>query len=201
MGAREAIAALEFGEAAARAALPSPEQMAFEGEVVASLPAGEDLTSAELRVDYLLEKLSDERDRLVRLAEFTARKVEGVHAYEAEEGGKVERRIAWLESRIRDHLPLDPDSFKRTYGKKSAVFPNGKAGFRVTPATVEVTDQEKTLAFARRVGIAKTKTVESVGKTELMEWIIRNGEDTEDDGFRLVPARDEFYVTPTKGEK
>ena len=56
---------------------------------------------------------------------------------------------------------------------------------------------EKAVAFARRRSL-EIKTVHTVGKTPLMEHVVRDGEepDPETDGFRFVPASDEFFCKP-----
>lgn len=195
MGARDAIAALQHEEK--QVAPPDHELIAFVGEALAGLPEGEDLTGAELRVDYLLEKLAAEQERIIGLEAFTKRRVDMVMAHKVTEMAKLEKRVAWLESRIREHLPFDAASFKRHYGAKSARLPHGQIGYRAQRATVEIVDHGKALAYAKARGL-EIKVVESVNKTPLFEEVVRTSMDPDPmvDGFRFVPARDEFFVSP-----
>lgn len=174
-----------------------PEQAAFVEVVSAGLPSGEDLTASELRCDYLLEKLSEEHGRLGHLCEFSDRRVQMVREHQAIEAGKLERRIAWLESQIRAHTPGDAERFKTLYGRKSLALPHGKVGFKASGGGIEITDSAKVLAFARKHGL-EIKTTHTVNKTPLQEWVQKNGEepDPETDGFMVVPAADQFFVKP-----
>lgn len=174
-----------------------PELLAFVGEVAAGLPAGEDLTSAECRVDYLMEKLSEEAKRAEHVADFTARRVQMVCDHAEVETAKIRKRMAWLESRIREHLPLDAASFKKTYGAKSHRLPSGQVGYRASRATVEIVDPTKALAFAKAEGL-EVKVTEVVNKTPLLEHVMRSGAepDPERDGFAFVPPVDSFFVSP-----
>ena len=176
---------------------PDHELIAFVGEVVADLPPGEGLTAGELRVDYLLEKLSAEAKRIEGVREFTARRVEMVTAHGQAEIEKLRRRVAWLESKIREHMPLDPASFKKHYGAKSTRLPHGQIGYRASRASVEIVDQEKALAFAKARGL-EVRVTESVNKTPLLESVVRDGEEPDPvtDGFRYVPPTDAFFITP-----
>ena len=169
----------------------------FENEVTAGLPAGDDLTAAELRVDYLLEKAAEERTRLDQLEEFTARRVAMIVEHKSAEASKIEKRLAWLESRIREHIPFDAASFRKHYGAKSHRLPHGQIGYRASRATVEITDPAKALAFAKARGL-EVKVSESVNKTPLLESVMRDGEEPnpETDGFRFVPPADEFFCHP-----
>lgn len=194
MGVREAIASIEFDERVAAKSAPEP---AFVEEVAAGLPAGDDLTAAELRVDYLLEKIAEERTRLDHLEEFTRRRMDMILEHKSMEAGKIERRLAWLESRVREHMPFDAASFRKHYGAKSHRLPHGQIGYRASRASVEITDPAKALAFAKARGL-EIKVSESVNKTPLLESVMRDGEEPnpETDGFRFVPPQDEFFVNP-----
>lgn len=174
-----------------------PEDMAFVVEVASHLPAGDDLTSSELRVDYLLEKLSEEHARLTQLIDFSDRRVQMIREHQATEAGKIERRCSWLESQIRAHTPGDAARFKFLFGKKSVSLPHGTIGFKASGGGIDITDSEKALAFARKHGL-EIKTTYSVNKTPLGEWVKKSGEepDPERDGFTVLPTVDLFYVKP-----
>jgi hypothetical protein len=169
----------------------------FALEVEAGLPTGEDLTAAECRADYLLEKLAAETERLGRLKEFSERRIRMIREHQEAEGRRLAGRIRWLQDQIRANLPATAVDFRAIYGAKSASLPHGRVGFRASRATVEITDPAKALAFAKARGLA-VKVVESVGKTPLIDYVKRTGEepDPETDGVQLVPAHEEFFVSP-----
>lgn len=202
MGAREAIADLEFaGRRDARVLLKDssvgldPETAAFEGEVVAGLPDGDDLTGAELRVDYLLEKLAAEHERIIGVEAFTKRRVEMVLAHKATELAKLAKRVEWLESKIREHMPLDSVGFKKQYGAKSHRLPHGQIGYRSSRATVDIVDPVRALEFAKARGLEISVT-ERVNKTPLLDYVRETGDYPDDAGFTVVEPSDEFFVSP-----
>lgn len=177
---------------------PDTELAAFAHEVEAELPDGDGLVGlAEARADYLLERIARERARQDRIHGAAALRVKMIRDNEADECGKVERRIAYLESQVRVQLPGDAGRFKAVYGKKSVSLPHGQIGFKQHRATVEIVDPAKALAFAQAHGL-EIRVTQSVNKTPLIEHVMRNSEDPnpETDGFEFVPARDEFFCSP-----
>lgn len=192
MGAREAIAALEFEEAAR-----DHETEAFASEVAAGLPGGDALGAAEARVDYLLERIATEVVRMERVRAAARFRIEMIEANRDDECAKLARRVAYLEGLVRQHMPGDAARFKHVYGKKSQRLAHGIVGWRQKQATVEITDAARALAFAKKHGL-EIKTTETINKTPLMEWVerARLNPVPETDGFRVVPAVDEFYITP-----
>lgn len=197
MGAREAIAELEFAEAEAAKVAP---EAAFVVDVLAALPSGDGLTASELRVDYLMEKLSDEAKRLEAVEEFTARRVQMVRDHGEAETAKIAKRMAWLESKIREHLPLDAAGFRKHYGAKSHRLPHGQVGYRKHPATVEIVDFTEAMTWARENGVQPTETIKvTLPKAAILEWIKLMGEMPPENAIRYVDATDEFFVSPDLG--
>ena len=173
------------------------ETSAYVGEVSAGLPQGDDLTSAELRCDYLLEKLAEEHGRLGHLCEFSDRRVQMVREHQAIEGGKIEKKVAWLHSQIRAHTPGDGERFKQLYGKKSLSLPHGTIGFRATPPAVEILDMEQAVAWATGAGVEVTeKVTRSVPKRAVVEWVKENGELPATDAIRWIDSPETFFVKP-----
>ena len=109
-------------------AQPDHDLLAFVGEVSADLPAGETLGLAEARVDYLLQKISEERLRIDRIKGAAAARIDMISDHAIEETRKIERRIAYAESLVRQHAPGDAAHYKKLYGKKSLSLPHGTVG-------------------------------------------------------------------------
>lgn len=173
------------------------EAEAFRAELQAGMPEGEALGMAEARVDYLLERIGQEQERIDRINAAASARIEMIRQHAEDEAAKVQRRIGYVEALIRAQLPGDGATYKKLYGKKSVSLAHGEVGFRVKPAGIEITDKGKALAFAEKNGLP-IKVEKSVGKTALKEFVMRAGEDPNpgDDGFEFVPASESFYVSP-----
>lgn len=172
----------------------------FRSEVERELPPARGVVGeAEARADYLLERLAREHALMERTRGAAKLRIEMIKANEAEELRKIENRCGWLEAKIRTHMPGDGARFKAVYGKKSVAMASGEVGFRLHPASVEITDPQKALAYAKANGL-EVKVTETVNRTPLKEHVIRDLDRCEPipetDGFKFVPARDEFYCSP-----
>lgn len=169
----------------------------FTAEVEADLPEGDAIGMAEARADYLLQRIAAEHERICRINAAAEARAKMIKDHATEEITKAQRRVDWLQMRVREVLPGDADRFKKLYGKKSVSLPHGQIGFRQHRATVEIQDAAKALAFAKERGLEIT-VKESVGKTPLIEHVIRTGEEPEAEraGFAFVPASDSFYIAP-----
>lgn len=181
--------------------MESFEDREFVQEIESALPPASGVVGeAEARVDYLLERLSSEHARIERVRGAAKLRIEMIRANEAEELRKLEGRVAWLEQKIRDHVPGDGARFKAVYGKKSLSMAAGEVGFKQHPASIEITNPARALGYAKEHGL-EIKVTESVNKTPLKEHVIRTGiePDAETDGFAFIPARDEFFASPRLG--
>lgn len=167
----------------------------WEEAIEQSLPEGDGPTDQELRADYLLEKLAELQAEMDHLDEFTARRSQMVQDHREGEAARIQRRMDYLNDRVRACVPYDPAVFQSTYGKKSIKLPHGTLGYRSSKETVEISDKDKVLGFAKAHGI-EVKVSETVNKTPILEWVRTNGEvpDPEVCGFALVPGSDDFYV-------
>jgi hypothetical protein len=167
----------------------------WESEVEAMLPEGDGPTVQELQADYLLEKMAEELAALLHLADFTERRVEMIRQHAEIEGQRIQRRLDYLESKLRMCVPYDPAQFEKQYGKKSLKLPHGTLGYRASKESVWITDKDKALSFARSHGL-EIKFTESVNKTPLLDYVRTTGEvpDPEECGFELVPPSDDFFV-------
>lgn len=182
-----------------RVDVPEPVDEEWALWIDEHMPQGDDLTAAELRADYLLEKVNEAEAEVARLDDFTARRVALIREHADVERGKLERRIGWLASKVRGLVPMTADEFKATYGKKSLNLPHGKLGFRAVRATVEIHDPVKALAFAKANGLDVSVT-EKVGKKPLIAYVTETGDvPGEDAGIEWVDGYDAFYHKATGG--
>lgn len=167
----------------------------YEQEVEESLPQGEGSASVRLRVDYLLEKVAEEKARIREVEEFTARRIEMIRTHGDDEVAKLQRRVSFLESRIRLHLPFEGEAFKREFGKKSLDLPSGKVGYRAVAPTVTIEDAEKAIRWAeeKRIEVSR-KEVKTLNKTPVLEWIAKTGELPPADCIDYVDGFDRFYI-------
>ena len=171
----------------------------WESWIDENMPKGDDLTAAELRADYLLEKQTEAEAQLAHLRDFTARRIAMIADHGAAEAAKIEGRIGYLSSKLRVLVPMDAEKFTATYGKKSLNLPHGKLGFRAVQPTVEIHDAGKALAFAKANGLDVT-VKESVGKKPLIQYVKTSGAlpDEMEAGFEWVDGYDAFFAK-TKG--
>lgn len=175
--------------------VPADEQELWQLEVEAGLPQVEGPSNAELQADYLLERLGELTEQLRRIDDFTKRRIQMIEDHGREEGGKIQRQIAWLEEKVRFCVGHDPVRFEKEYKKKSIKLPHGQVGYKSSRETVEIQNPDVALAFAKVHGL-EIKVTEKVNKTPLLEWVRANGEvpDPEKCGFELVPPSDSFFV-------
>jgi hypothetical protein len=172
----------------------------FEREVDEALPEGEDRAASMLRADYLLQRIREELARRDEYAEFIARRIHMV----AEDGkaamAKAERRIAFLESRLRMHLPQTGEGMEREYGRKSLALPHGVVGYRAPPAGVRIIDAKRVVAWAKSTGAVpvEEKVEEKVTVAALKQYVATTGDIPE--GAEWADAKETFYVTPAKVE-
>jgi len=171
------------------------ETLAYAMELEAMLPEGDGPTVQELQADYLLEKMREEQAALRHLADFTERRVDMIRQHADIEGQKIQRRLDYLESKLRMCVPYDPDAFVSQYGKKSIKLPHGTIGYRSSKETVEIRDKDAALAFAKANGL-DIKVTETVNKTPLLDYVKATGDVPDPDvcGFELVPGSDDFFV-------
>lgn len=174
---------------------PDPELFAFVGECVAQLPSGEGEAATRVRVDWLLEKLTAERARIRSVQEFTERRVDMIRTHGDGEVAKLQKRVAYLETKIREHLPHEGERFKREFGKKSLDLPNGKVGYRTVQPTVHIEDMEKAIRWAEehRIEVAR-KEVKALQKTPVLDWIKATGELPPVEIIEYVDGYDKFYI-------
>jgi len=165
--------------------------------VAAGLPEGDDDISRELRIDYLLERIGQERHEIARVNEFTQRRIQMIRDHGDEQAAMVQRRISYLEDMVRTHLPMTGDEFAAAYRKKSLNLPHGKVGYRHLPASVVIHDQTAAVEWAKAHGVPVT-VKESLGKTGVIAHIKATGELPETDAIEYVDASERFFVTPAE---
>lgn len=180
--------------------LLEPElQDPFEREVEAALPEGEDRASAMLRADYLLQRIREEEARAEELAQFTARRINMVQEHGTGELLKIRKRVQWLESRLRMHVPPTGDGMEREFSRRSLSLPHGTVGYRRTPESVEILDQAKALQWAKDNGL-QVAVKETVHKAPIIEYIRSTGAMPDTDAIEYRGPSESFYVKP-KGEE
>jgi len=167
--------------------------------IEANMPQGEDQTAGELRADYLLEQIAEAEAAMAHLNDFTERRIAMIRDHGTAESQKIQNRIDWLASRVRQLVPMDAERFEATYGKKSLNLPNGKIGFRAVQPTVEIHDAAKALDFAKANGLDVT-VKESVGKKPLIQYVKDTGTlpDEMEAGFEWVDGYDSFFCKAGK---
>lgn len=167
----------------------------YQREIDGGLPEGEDRAAAMLRCDYLLEQIADQERRAEEIAQFTARKIQMVTDHSRGELDTIKRRIEWLHGRLRLHLPGNGEGMEREFGKKSVSLPHGSIGYRAKPATLQITDMAKAVAWARGAGVeVKVDVIERVYVADLTAAYQRTGEVPE--GTEYVDSAENFFVKP-----
>lgn len=167
----------------------------FEREVDSGLPEGDDRASVRLRCDYLLEKIQDQEKRAEEIAQFTARKIQMVQDHSRGELDTIKRRVEWLHSRLRLHLPHTGAGMEEAFGKKSLALPHGTVGFRASPATVRIVDQAALVVYANANGIpVQITTTEKVLSADVKTWHEMTGDVPP--GVEYVEGSESFYVKP-----
>lgn len=172
------------------------DDMEFADELArAGLPEGDTRTEREVRADYLLERIRDERAEIEHIEEVADRRIQMIEKWEADETAKHRRRIAWLESQVRNCVPLDARRFQEEYDAKSVKLAHGRVGYRRKNETVEIEDRDKALEWVKENGI-EFSVSERVTKTPILDWIREHGEvPPPESGIELVEGYDDFYVS------
>ena len=176
------------------------EDLEFLHEVDAALPQ-EGVVGAELAaVDRYLELIREERARVARVQAAAELRMQPIREWVEREQEKAQRKVEFLEARIRFLLPHDADSFKREYGTKSLALTHGaRVGYEKGRDRVEIMDEAKAVTFARQHGIPVAEKVSTtVPKTALKDYVTTAGvePDPDTDGFLFVPGAERFYVKP-----
>jgi phage host-nuclease inhibitor protein Gam len=76
--------------------------------------------------------------------------------------------------------------------RKSISLPGGSVGFRSIPSRVQVRDEARVMAWARRNCPAAIVISERLIKTPIIEHVEKSGDIP--DGVEITMARDEFYI-------
>lgn len=173
----------------------------YAGEVERELPEGEGATAIALRVDYLLQRIQEEGQHVARVAAFTARRIQMIEEHAERETETHRKRIEWLESRVRLHVPSSGEQMEKHFGKKSMSLPHGTVGYRSCAESIAILDAQKALTFAKQQGLSVT-VKESVNKGPLHDFIRETGEIPDPDvcGFKLEPGAEHFSIRPKGGE-
>ncbi len=103
--------------------------------------------------------------------------------YTAEHNATVESMEFFLEPWVREEI--------KDKKSKSVKLPNGTAGYRTTPESVVITDEEKIVGEAKAAGV-ETHIKETVHKKDLKKHIMETGQ-VFDNAF-LVPGSEKFYI-------
>ena len=198
-GVVEASARIDVDEALPEGLTFEPlvdrEAQEFQSEVAAGMPEGEALGMAEARMDYLLERIATEHERIARIQAAASARIAMIRDHADDECAKLVKRVSYLEGVIRQNLPGDADHFRRLYGKKSLSLPNGKVGYRVVAPTVEIEDQARAIAWAEQAGVPVTeKVTRTLGKKAVLEYIAQRGELPDTDAIEYVDGYERFYV-------
>lgn len=161
-----------------------------ERSFAATLGDGSTRTDAEVRIDWLLERIAKRNKQIERNKAVADARKAMVDDWLCAENLRLDNGISWLESEIRQLIPHSLAEFEREYGKKSRNLPHGVIGFRRQPDKVNVFDEEKALTWAKLMGLP-IKVKESVSKTELKKALDAGAEP---DGVEIIKGLDQFYV-------
>jgi phage host-nuclease inhibitor protein Gam len=144
-----------------------------------------------------------EANRILERRAEICRQMDLINEQEADEMKRIEvraaelreaycRKLAWLTLQYQPML----EEFARaeTDGKKerSVRLLSGTVGFRRNPSSVEITDADALLAWAKENAPNAVKVVESVGKTPIKAHIEGTGEVVP--GVEYTPPADRFYI-------
>jgi phage host-nuclease inhibitor protein Gam len=105
---------------------------------------------------------------------------------EREEAFFLARWGAELERYVRSRIE------EQRGRRKSLPLPAGTVGFRTAPRRLDVRDEQRLLAWCRRVIPSAIKTTEHVLKSSVIEHIERTGELPE--GSELAGGDERFYI-------
>jgi phage host-nuclease inhibitor protein Gam len=163
-----------------------------------------ELARREIYIDGVLKRLRDLEDQRARDLEVYEAQRAVVDLWHDTQQYRAEASRAYLESLIGDVVTRDADEFKLTYGsgkKKSRNLPHGTIGFRASKATVNITDQEKAVAWAEANEV-EVKVRKELLKTPAIEFVTAalstTGElpDEEEHGLEYVEPVQKFFIKP-----
>ena len=181
----------------AHAAMTDEFEDWYQREIDSGLPEGDGRASVRLRCDYLLEQIRDQEKRAEEVAQFTARRIQMVQDHSQGELDAIKRRIEWLHSRLRMHIPPTGEGMEREFGKKSLSLPNGTIGYRASPPSLRIVDMPKAVAWAKGAGL-QVEVTEKVGVVALKVALGLTGEIP--DGTEYAEGSEGFYVKSAKVE-
>jgi hypothetical protein len=164
--------------------------LAHEGvDPQAFTPLDADDNALDVMADSLLERLKLAVEEGDSIRDVAQRRRDMISQHEASELESVERRIRYIETKLRFLFPG-----LNLRGKKSKSYANGKVGTSLKGGGVVIDDPEKALAFAEECGIP-VKVTKQVQKTPLAEYVKSTGDqgDLEEDGWTYREPQDEFY--------
>lgn len=164
-----------------------------------SLGLGDDIltiTDIESRIDYLLEKIRDTGFEIAGNNTVANRRHLMIEDWQQGENAKLDRRIDWLHSQIRQLVPADAQEMKDVHGKGSRTLPNGEFGYRQNPDKVEITDMHLAVAYADQNHIA-VKAVRTVSKNALKAHARETGA-LDGTGWEVIPGEEAFFLTVAK---
>jgi phage host-nuclease inhibitor protein Gam len=154
------------------------------------LPTAPTVTHKE--ANRILERMAEQSEAIARIDEQEADQIERIRARAKELREAHTGRKEWLEGRYA--ATLEEFARAETDGKKerSVRLLSGTVGFRRNPSSVEITDADALLAWAKENTPNAVKVVESVGKTPIKAHIEETGEVVP--GVEYTPPADRFYI-------
>ena len=148
------------------------------------------LAETDARLDWLLERIAKRRHQVAENDAVAKKRLLQIEDWRQGENAKLERSIDWFQSQLRQLVPVDAQAFEGAYGQRSRRLPFGSFGYKKHPPKVEITDDERALAWAKANG-CEIKVKETVSKTVLRAELEAG---KVGDGFELITSYDEFYV-------
>jgi len=163
-----------------------------EREFLATMGPDEAPTLAEVdsRLDWLLERIAKRRKQVAENDAVAKARLLQIEDWRQGENLKLERSIEWFQSQLRQLVPIDAQAFEASYGQRTRRLPFGTFGYKKHPPKVEITDEERALAWAKANG-CEIKVKETVSKTALRAELEAG---KVGDGFELITSYDEFYI-------
>lgn len=163
-------------------------QMELEGhESIASIESAQ----LDVLVDSALERLTKCREELAHIADVAARRTLMISNWAGDESHAIAKTALYWDGRVRALFPgMD------LRGKKSKKLPHGTVGTSQKGGGIEIVDQEKADAWAKKNNVEMKATPDIVQKKPIAAYLKGTGDvpDVDKCGWRVVPVHDEFYV-------
>lgn len=145
--------------------------------------------------DSLLRRIGDAEREMALIGETADIERARIDEWEAVERRKYERRLEYAAAELRTLVEAEHDGLTPEPGKKTRSLPHGDVGLRKRPASVEIDDPEKALAWCKSHNV-KIHVKEEPRKTPLKKYAEGHGNKLPAaSGARYVPGRDHFYYS------